>query len=285
MPKKVIPVRFVPDSGTGYLMDIGTEIAANGRFVLPPDVSEAQAATILDNIGAQPLSAIGNPIPCSDTVNADLRRLQFIRSSGGSMSVPVSSRADLLGAATVITGILNAAGDDVVCIKLFGERFPDLADELGLNYTGTIATSHVSIGESKQFYYSGNIEYNTDAGTGVNATVFQPIKSITNLENAPATQIATAWTGCVGAFEDALACRGRGRTNPRKHRRFELTFATKANPAAAAEALATETIELPIKSAAASNILACGQAAAALAGLYCIGYRGEDYARFHKLLP
>lgn len=284
MPKKVIPARFVPDNGTGYVMDIGTEIAANSRFILPPDVSEAQAATILTNIGAQPLSLASNPVPCPDTVNADLRRLQFIRSSGGSMSVPVSSRADLIGAATVISGILNAAGDDVVCIKLIGERFPDLADELGLQYANTIAVSHVSVGESKQFYHSGNIAYNTDAGTGVNATVFQPIKSISNLELAPATQIAAAWTGCVGAFEDALACRGRGRTNPRKHRRFELTFATKADPAATAESLATETIELPVKSAAASGILACGQAAAALTGVYCIGYRGEDYARFHKLL-
>jgi hypothetical protein len=29
MPKTIVPVRFVPDAGTGYLMDIGTDIAAN----------------------------------------------------------------------------------------------------------------------------------------------------------------------------------------------------------------------------------------------------------------
>lgn len=165
MPRNVIPVRFIPDQGTGYLQDIGLEIQANSRFVLPPDVNEAQASTILANIGAQPLSALGDLVPCPDTNGADLRRLRFFRSNGGSMSVPVSSRADLIGAATVIRGILNSAGSEVVCIKLEGEYFPDLADELGMNYTGDTATSHVSSGQGKQFYYTGQIAYNRDAGT------------------------------------------------------------------------------------------------------------------------
>ncbi|MEM7762095.1 MAG: hypothetical protein AAF298_28860 [Cyanobacteria bacterium P01_A01_bin.40] len=284
MPRNVIPVRFKPDNGSGYLMDIGTEIAANSRFVLPPDVTEAQAATILANIGAEPLSANTDPIPCPDTVNADLRKLQFLRSSGGSMSVPVSNRANLEAAALVILGILNGAGDDVVCIKLMGEFFPDLADELGLNYQNTVATSHVSTGESKQFYNSGQIAYASDVGS----TVFQPVKSITDNEDAPATQIATAWAGCVGDFENTLACRGKGRKNPRKHRRFELTFAVGtagANPGDPPNITGTETIELPVKSSLAADILSCGQAAAALPGAYCINYTGESYDRFHKILP
>ena len=284
MPKTVEPVRFVPDDGTGYLMDIGTEIPANGRFILPPDVAEAQIATILASIGAQPLSAIGDPVPCSDAQNAKLRKLEFIRTNGGSMSVPVSSRADLLGAATVITGVLNSSGSDVVCIKLHGEEFLDLADELGLNYTNTFATSHVPLTADKQYYYAGNISYETDANSGVGSTVFQPIKSISDLLNAPSTQLTPAWAGCVGAFSNALACRGKGRRNPRKHRRYILTFATKDTPASTTEVAKTETAELPVADSAAAGILACGQAAAALAGAYCIGYRGESYSRFHKLL-
>ncbi len=284
MTRIVVPIRFKPDEGTGYLKDNGIEIAANSKFYLPPDLDLAQASTILANIGAQPLSALGDPTPCPDNTGADLRRLRFIRANGGSMSVAVSSRADLLNAATVITGVLNAAGSEVQCIELIGEYFPDVADELGMNYTGDVAVSHVSIGESKQFYYTGQIAYNTDGGTGTNATVFHPIKSITNLENAPATQISTAWSGCVGDFENALACRGKGRRNPRKHRRYELTFATKIDPASTTEPIETETIELPVKSGIAADILSCGQSAAALAGAYCISYRGESYSRFHKLL-
>ncbi len=285
MPKTVVPVRFVPDDGTGYLMDIGTEIAANGRFVLPPDLPDTEVDTILSNIGAQTLANIGDPIPCSDATNAKLRKLEFIRSNGGSMSVPVSTRANLLNAATVIQGILNTNGPDVVCIKLIGEYFPDLADELGMNYSGDFATSHVPATGDKQYYYAGNISYETDANTGTVSTVFQPIKAITDIENSASTQLINAWTGCVGAFVDNLPCRGKGRRNPRQHRRYELTFATKLDPADTTEAGQTETAELPVAQQDAADILACGQAAAALNGAYCIGYRGESYSRYHKLLP
>jgi hypothetical protein len=84
----------------------------------------------------------------------------------------------------------------------------------------------------------------------------------------------------VGAFVNALACRGKGRRNPRKHRRFLMTFAVGD-----ATNRETETTELPVKDAEAASILSCGQTAAALNGLYCIGYKGESYARYHKLLP
>lgn len=280
MPKTVVPVRFIADQGTGYLMDMGTEISANGRFVLPPDVPETEISTILTNIGAQPLSALGDLVPCNDAQTGDLRKLVFLRANGGSMSVPVSSRADLLNAATVIRGLLNSNGSDVVCIKLMGEYFPDVADELGLNYANTFATSHVPLTADKQYYYAGNIQYETDANTSTVSTVFQPIKSISDLENAPSTQLSAAWADCVGLFSNALACRGKGRRNPRKHRRYTLTFAV-GDP----ENRETETAELPVRSSTAADILACGQDAAALTGAYCIGYQGESYSRYHKLLP
>ena len=286
MPKTVVKAQFLNDDGTGYLMDIGTSINVSSRFVLPPDVPDTEITTILQNIGANVPSAIKPNPPCSDRVGADLRRLLFIRANGNTMSVPIASRADLLNAATVIRGIINSNGPEVVCIKLLGEYFPDLADELGLTYNNTFATSHVPTTGGKQFFHAGNIAYETDATTGLlgTDTVFQPIKSISDLENAPSTQLTAAWSGCVGDFSEALACRGRGRKNPRKHRRFELTFATKIDPASETEVAQTETAELPVKGASQADILACGQAAAQLTGAYCIGYRGESYARYHQLL-
>ena len=279
-----IPVRFIPDEGTAYLLDIGTEITANSKFKLPPDIGEPQAATILSVIGAQPLSALGDKLPpCPDSGKSKLRRLRFFRSNGGSMSVPVSSRADLLGAATVIKGIINGAGGaEVVCIKLEGEEFPDLADELGMEYDGSGATSHISYGSSKQLRYSGQISYEFDGGGLDSSTVFHNINSITNIENAPANQIAPVWDTCVGPFENVLACRGQGKRKLRKHRRFDLTIAVVSGDADGS--LETETIELPVKSAASADILACGQAAVGLKGVYCAGYRGESYERFDKLL-
>lgn len=283
MPKQVVTVQFNSSATTPtpYTMDIGTTMTAAGRFVLPPDVPDTEISTILTAIGAQPLSAIVEGAVCNDALNARLRKLVFLRANGGSMSVPVGSRANLLNAATVIRGLLNSNGSDVVCIKLLGEIFPDLADDLGMNYDGDFATSHIPATGGKQYYHSGNISYQSD-GSG---TVFQPVKGISDLENAPSTQLTAAWTGCVGAFSNALACRGKGRRNPRKHRRYLLTFATKGDPADAAEVASTETAELPVRSAAAADILSCGQAAAALNGAYCIGYEGESYSRYHKLLP
>ena len=281
MPKKVIPVRFKPDNGSAYTTDIGTAIAANGRFILPPDIEETNVPAILAAVGASADSATANPIPCPDTVNADLRRLRFIRANGNSMSVPIGLQANLQTSAIAIRNILNAGGSQVVCIKLEGEYFPDLADELGLNYQNTIATSHVPTDAAKQYFHSGQIAYASDTGS----TIIQSVKSISNKETAPADQIATAWTGCVGDFVKALPCPGRGRRNPLKHRRFELIFAVGAtNPDGSVTVEDSESIELPVKSNVAADILSCGQSAAGLAGVYCIGYRGESYDRYHKLL-
>ena len=287
MPRTVVKAQFLNDDGTGYLQDIGTSINVSEKFILPPDVASTEITTILSNIGANVPSAIKDNPPCVDNPGRRLRRLEFIRANGNTMSVPVGSRVDLLNAATVIRGILNAAGSEVVCIKLMGEYFPNLADELSLTYAGDFATSHVPQTGGKQFHHSGNISYETDATTGIlgSDTVFQPIKSISDLEGSPSTQLTAVWNGCVGDFVDALACRGKGKRNPRKHRRFILTFATKTDPADTAESAQTETAELPVKDAEAASILTCGQNAAALAGAYCIGYQGESYARYHKLLP
>lgn len=283
----VVKTQFLNDDGTGYLMDIGNSINVSSNFRLPPDIPQTEITTILQAVGANVPSAIKDNAPCTDSVGAKLRKLKFTRASGNTMSVAVSSRANLLNAATIIRGLLNSNGSEVVCIELFGEYFPNLADELGMNYGGDFATSHVPQTGGKQFNYSGNISYETDATTGIlgSDTVFQPVRSVTDLENAPSTQLTAAWTGCVGNFVNNLACRGQGRRNPRKHRRFELTFATKNDPTDATEGSSTETAELPVKDAEAASILACGQAAAALAGAYCIGYRGESYSRYHKLLP
>ncbi len=132
MPKTVITAQF--GGNDSYEMDIGNLIGASSRFVLPPDVDFAQAATILDTIGAKPLSAITDGI-CTDGVNGKLRKLIFIRDDGSSMSVPVAKRANIFSAGNVIKGILQSGTRKVTCIKLVGEKWRILSDELGLSYT------------------------------------------------------------------------------------------------------------------------------------------------------
>ncbi len=280
MPKTIITAQFGGDDYS-YESDIGNLISASGRFVLPPDIGEAQVAAILDAIGAKPLSAIVEGV-CNDAVNGKLRKLEFIRDDGSSMSVPVAKRADLFSAANVIKGILQSSGSNrqVTCIKLVGERWRVLNDELGVSYTaGQVAVSHKpNSGATKQYYYSGSMQYATDAFVNSGQQVLVPIKSISNNENAPATQVASAWGGCVGTLSNAAGCGGSGK---RKHRRYILDFVTEVDGTAIKT---TESIEFPVKSYDASAIKTCGQGAAQLTGILCIGYRGESYDKFHKVI-
>lgn len=284
MPKTVISYQ-IPASGnatpTGYITDIGTELAYRGRFNLPPDLDLAAAAVIVNAVGGIISDEV---VPCSNgNSSGRFRKLVFIRASGNTMSIVVKDRTNIISVATAITAVLNAGGasNSVVCIKLLGEVFRNLNDELGTNYNGTIAKSHRAVnGSLKQNFISGVINYSSDFGT----TAVQSVRSITEkLTDDPAAQLGGTWDTCTGGLLDLLNC-GNGRRNPRKHRRYVLTFATKFDVAANAESVQSEVIELPVKSTLAAEIKTCGQAAAALTGLYCIGYQGESYDRVFNLL-
>lgn len=285
MPKKVVSYQFV--SGTNaYISDINQNLSINSRFVAPPDLAQAGIDAILAASGAVETT---EPAICSDSALGKPRKLEFIRSSGNSMSVAVANKNDLISAATAIKGVLdplNGASNPVVCIKLYGEEFLNLNDELGVNFTGTaFAPSHKAPATAgKQNFASGVITYEADAANPIGTSVIHSIRSITEkATNEFAAQLGTAAAGCIGDFLTLQNC-GNGRSNPRKHRRFYLDFATKADPADAAEESQSERIEVPVAGGGALDILACGNSLAALTGLYCIGFKGESYSRFHKLL-
>jgi len=282
MPKTVVSVKFVPSNGTGYLRDINDEIAIAGRFILPPDIPSTNIAAIVTAAGGE-LST--ENVPCSDTQGGTPRRLVFIRASGNTVSVPISARNDLISAATTIRGILQTTGNEVVCIKLEGEFFPYLNDELGVSYANTFAASHKPPGtDPKQHFWSGTISYGSDGTNPAGGIVFVPIKAISNNSGGPATKFSTIWANCVGNFVDILACPSGGK-RVREHRRFLVTTRTKLDPVSATETAQSELNEVPVNDYAGADILTCGQAIAVLNGVYCVGYRGESYSRFHKLLP
>jgi hypothetical protein len=277
MPKKTITAKFIADS-TDYTTDWGTSLSTFGLFNAPPDLTETDIDGIISAIGA---TRDGELPPCNE-VGGTLRKLRFIRKSGNTLSVPVNNRSNLLSAATVIKGILNTAGNEVVCIELLGEEYANLNDEMGISYqAGTTAPTHRAPSTAlKQYYHAGNIEYSADSTSPIGGVVYQPIKSISNVENGPATQLGSVWDGCVGDFASVIPCpRGQGRSNPMKHRRFIVSFIVGTT-----EVDGSEQIEVPVKNYQASDVLSCGQNLAALDGAYCIGYRGESYRKFHKLL-
>lgn len=284
MPKTVISVQYAVGTNP-YTTDFNSELSINSRFVLPPDLNQVNASEIVTAIGGTFLT---ESVPCSDSGIGKPRKLIFIRKLGNTMSVPIPIRENMLDVAGAVKAILDGANADnpVVCIKLEGEEYGNLNDEFGVSYDGTtFATSHKSPASvGKQNFASGVISYQADANNPFGASVTHSIRSITeSADNTFAAQISAAAAGCIGAFLNIQNC-GNGRRNPRKHRRFILDFATKADPADTAEDAQSERIELPVAGGGALDILACGNSAASLTALYCLGYKGESYSRVHKLL-
>ncbi len=294
MPKNTISVRFPSGAASQYVTDWGDSIISSATFNLPPDIDDTGKAAILTAIGG----VEDADLPPCPSINGTLRKLKFTRAKGNTMSVPVRTRQDLLTAATAIRGVLNAGGsadNPVVCIDLIGESFANINDEMSLSYTqGTFAKTHKSPADAnKQWMYAGTISYEADSTNPAGGVIFQPVKTMTDFENSAPTQLDTEWLGCAGNFVPTVPCpRPAGRLNPLKHRRFIMTFLTKsqavndaANPPAGIEAeFASERTEVPIQHHDATLIKTCGEQLAALTGAYCIGYQGERYRLFHRLV-
>ena len=286
MPKNIVSFQFTTGVNP-YQSDLDQSLSINARFVAPPDIDGIGVGVMVTAVGG----VITNEAAvCSDSNLGTPRKLQFIRQSGNSMSIAIGDKTNLISAATTIKGILDAANggtNPVVCIKLIGEQFNNLNDELGLSYDGTtFAPSHTAPATAtKQNYASGVIAIEADAATTFGTIVTTGIRSITEkVTNDFAAQLGTAPVDCGIEFLNIQNC-GNGRRNPRKHRRLKLSFATKADVADAAEVAQTETIEMPVYDAGPVNALTCAQAVVGLPGLYCIGWEGESYSRVHNLLP
>lgn len=285
MPKNVISFQFVAGTNS-YISDLNQNLSINSRFVAPPDMDGIAAAAVVTAAGGV---ITNESAVCSDSALGKPRKLEFIRASGNTFSVAFADKTDMIGVATAIKNIvdpLNGGNNPVVCIKLEGEEFLNLNDELGLNYNGSVfAPSHKAPATAlKQNFASGVIAYEADAAATFGLGTTQSIRSITEkATNDFSSQLGGAAIGCIGDFLTLLNC-GNGRRNPRKHRRYILAFSTKADPAAGGEAAQTETIEVPVAGAGALDVLACGNSLVTLPGLYCIGFKGESYSRVHKLL-
>ncbi len=294
MPKITVPVRFPEGATSKYLTDWGDSIITSATFNLPPDIDATGRDAIVAAIGGTEDA----DLPPCPSINGSLRKLKFTRAKGNTMSVPVRSRADLLTAATTIRGVLDAGGsadNKVVCIDLIGEDFPNINDEMSLSYSSnTFAKTHRAPATApRQWNYYGNIQYQADSTNPAGVVIFQPVKTMTDVQDSAPTQLDTEWLGCAGEFEIAVPCpRSAGRLNPLKHRRFVMTFLTKSaavndsgNPPAGIEAgYKPERTEVPVQHYDAGLIKTCGEGLASLTGAYCIGYLGESYRLFHRLV-
>lgn len=266
---------------TPYIDDRGTNRFFNSNFVAPPDFTPANINSIaLQSGGTVRLPTDPNTICPDDGVEP--RKLQFIRLNGNSISVPIANRTSLVAQAIALRNTINSvnANNPVVCVKLIGEYFPNLIDELAP--VGKIAG--VGIGSSapangKQVFYSGTMEYLSDgvfgspyfvsfkvATEGANSTVAPALYAPQlNLANVVPLTIAT----CSG-------------NNPRRSRRY-ISQAIVNPPQGAGTA--SQVTEIPVATHLDTDILAVGQGLAAIGAVQCLGYKGENNDRFHRLLP
>ena len=267
-----------------YVADRGVLLATTGRFAIPPDITPAQAEQIAIAAGANVNVDFDSVCP---EASFKMRKLVFIRQSGNSLSVPIGNRDDLITARNAIRGILNSqANNQVVCIRLVGEEFDAMNDELGVAWDGeAVATSSRPDNGSKQFVYSGSIRYRTDTTPGGSVVITTSVKVDTENEGNPPACLGDVWEECAGLLVPArLNCGGANR----EHRRYLIDFAVREgenqeNVEGDNTPISAQRKELPVSAWSESEILECGQNAAALTGVFCISYRGESFSRFHTI--
>jgi hypothetical protein len=279
----VADVGGTPTKSGGYIQDRFSDTGADGininnRLVIPPDKTLAEMEIIIDEAGGA-LVEPGSVLICSETGNLTPRKLRFSRASGGSVTIAVARR-DLL-AATVIAG--RQVLGDVVCVELIGERIDDLYLELAppskIAEGGTPSRAPDTSG--KYLVYSGVQRYQVGNGDGSFTGIFLPFRLETDIADAVPTILGSAFAGCVDV---ATVAGCGGRSQQIKHKRYTATMLTiEAAPVAGDPAIeGQQTTEVPISKYAASEILACGTALAALLPTICLAYAGEDDKRFDK---
>lgn len=289
MARKVVSAIFkAGGNGQQYIADRGAALDAGFTFIQPVDMQDGVVDTILNTIGAE-LKNAGNAVICPETTNFKPRKLVFIRANGNSMSIPIPLRSEIINFAIQLRGFISAIDvtNPVACIKLIGERFDNIIDELSAGQDKPAATPGVW---SRGGVFAGTIVYSTDTvfGTSKNLAVKVDTEVLTNGKGSAApTILGGTWANCVGDFVNGGACPGKER---RDHRRYIGTL-TVAIPDGAtpggdtSAAPGTQRTEIPVTDHTQPEILACGQALAVLPSMLCLGYRGESFDRIHKLLP
>jgi len=261
-----------------YTDDRGQDRAIKQRLYVPPGITAATIATIITETGARARLATDRVV-CPDS-GFKPRKLVFYSSAGGSIAVPIAERDSLIVAATAIRGALIADGFIVVCIKLVGESFLNIVDDLRpVAFAGLLAstTSSRPAAGGIQPNFFGKAQYRTDAIFSNQVVLPYKLQSdvalvFPSIFGAPILTL----TGIV-PVANINACPG---SDPRTTRRYVVQSLVTENAV-----IRSQVTEIPVFLHLAAEILAAGEGIAALRHVQCLGYKGELNDRFHRLLP
>lgn len=287
MPKIYGGIGFVNIDGDdrSYSLDIGDKRSIVAGFYLPKGfqgMTVAQFQAIATFAGGHPLKLGKTEIneysnPCPSDANFSPRKLKFIMSNGGSLTIPFADIQTPVSTATQIKSLLEQINTEVkvVCIELLGEDVPNLNLELGVSFNEAARTQSAGNGA----YYSGKITYQTHIGSPIPA---YPVKVASVLQVVPPI-FQDIWQSCVGDFQSFPPCGTGGRSNPVKHRRYIVQYQTEPDVARPNEPI-FESRELPINSIDPTQIKNCGVLLATRESIFCVGYRGESNRNVHKAI-
>lgn len=262
-----------------YTDDMGTVRQLTARFAVPPDMTPAIAiglAAQAGGVAVLPTDPKGAACPDAGVKG---RKLTFIRQDGNSISFTMGDRLTLIAQATGMRATIDAltGTNPVVCIKLDGEYYPNLFDELAPAAPGPRVpgiSSRPPAPATKQYQHFGTFSYLSDAIYG---TTYQlPFKIASNLPANAAPAEYDAFLSAAGVIPVATSpCPG---SDPRIPRRFLVQSVVNQNAA-----IISQTAEIPVAGHLPASILAIGQQIAAATSTQCVGYRGESNSRFHRL--
>lgn len=298
MAGSVLRARYRFVAGTnGYLNDRlvpATGVTLVKNFVVPPDMDQAAATSLVTAVGGEIISfgdvdivAGTRNLPCSDSANFKPRRIKFIRANGNSVSLVVADRAGIIAARDAGVTALNAvtATNPVVCVQLIGEEYANLYDELApagaaAPTAGTPSRPPAAIGKGARYSglmtaYSSDVPFATVtlAKFAMNTDL---VDAATGVTSAP-TVLGAAAAGCLGTIQVGSICPP---STSREPRHFLVTSLVTGDVAGQN---ATQVTKVPTAGSAAADIVTCGTALAALASTVCLGYKGESYSRLHLL--
>lgn len=271
-------VRYVLDSTSEvYISDRGQNFNWVGHVKVPEDLTRTDIENFISASGARPNAT--EAVVCSDRGYITPRYVEIIRRSRHTIRMPISVRSQLRSKLIGMVGILDAAqpGNPVVCIKLHGEWFPNLYEEIVSTPSAPTPVAPIEApansGKVRLYYSAAMAEYQADSTQAFATEIIQAFKLQTDTEDAPPQSFAPA-VDCIGPLSQVF-CPTRAR---RKGRHYIPTFLTTAPN------LPSQQLEIPVAGAAPTDINDCGQALANLAHVVCLAYRGESNDRVHQIL-
>lgn len=255
----------------------------NGRFRMPPDMTEEQADNFVTAMGAIKRT---DTVPCSlGAGELEPRKIIFIRANGNSISFILPRTDNIITLATQGRDALNAVDADnpVVCIKLEGEHWLNIYDRFApagkVIQPGTPTTPPDT--EGKQYVWSGFLtEYKSDVPWQQN--IIMPFRMNSDKDDEPPTILTNLWEDCMGTIGNVF-CSGKER---RVSRRFILTLAIllPGQQAGTNEINNTQTLTIPSIHPTSQELTTCAGALASLPSTLCLEYYGESFDRVHQFV-